>query len=121
MKTPAWLTAKVIVWLLAAAIVVGLAIFGPAACNRYLAEKKAGQIVRGQGKATLESMDVANSTAAETATAARATAAQARALADTVRAAPAGYSNDAALRAACAMKAYRTAPACLALQPKEVP
>lgn len=115
MHRPAWLTAKVIVWLLALALVVGLAIFGPAACNRYLAEKKVGQIATGQGKATLDSMDVANKKAGEIDKAALDTAAQAKALADGVRAAPAGDSNDTAIAASCSMKAYRDKPEC---QPK---
>lgn len=105
-------------WGLLALIVVLalLIVLGPAACNRYLIEKEAGRISKGQGEATLNSLDEAHNTVANVEANEAATDEAVKQGTSEVRAAPEGQKGAAARNAACRFKANRNKPEC---QPKE--
>lgn len=106
---------RLIGYIAAALVLLGLIMWGPAACNRYLAEKQAHKIDKGQSEATLDALDLADKTEAERRALAAEIEAQAAELAKAIREAPAGDSNDAADRAVCQTRTYRETPKCVAL------
>lgn len=103
---------RIIAGLIMFALVAFLLIFGPSMCSRYFAEKKAGEVAQGQGKATLDALDEANRTAAELDRREGEISTQTKGLADDIRAAPAGDSNAAADRSLCGLAAYRNSERC---------
>lgn len=107
------LAPRLIAILVAVALLAFLVIFGPSMCSAYFAEKQARKIEGGQSEATLDSVDEANRTAAEIDALEQTIEGETKDLADEVRNAPAGDSNDAATRAACKLKAYRNTPRCV--------
>jgi hypothetical protein len=102
--------------LLAGLLLLGLVLWGPTACAMLGTEKAARKVAEGDAAALLDAVEVANDTATGQAAEAAAIAAEAGALADGVRAAPAGDSNDDADAAACSLRSYRDTPACVALR-----
>lgn len=106
---------RTIVAIAAVIVLVLLVLWGPAACSRLIAEREARKIESGQAEATLDSLDVANSTVAEREALADEIEAQAEELADAIRDAPPGNSNDAADRAVCQTRTYRDTPRCVEL------
>jgi hypothetical protein len=93
-------------------ILIALVMWGPAACSRLIAEKEARKIESGQADATLDSLDIANATAAEREAIAEEIEAENKALADEIRAADPGDSNAAAVSALCRTRTYRDHPDC---------
>ncbi len=110
------MTRRAIGYLVLAGLVLTLAVFGPAACNAYLAEKQAGKIARGQTEATLDTVDAANEKAAEIDRLEQAIERETKDLADEVRNATAGDSNDIADRSVCRSAAYRDTERCAAMR-----
>jgi hypothetical protein len=108
--------ARLIAGLVVLAVIVFLAIEGPAACNAYLSESKAHKIDKGQADATLDSVDAANKMAAQIDANEHQIQTETKGLADAVRQAPAGDSNDAADRAVCGMRAYHDSQRCAAMR-----
>lgn len=112
MMTPA----RIIVAAVSALILLGLILLGPVACSKLQTAKKQLEVSEGQAGATLDSADVANMTEAEREVLADAIEAEAEKLAEEVRNAPPGDSNDEATKAACQLKSYRDTPECVALR-----
>lgn len=110
------MTSRLIAIIAAAALIAFLAIFGPAMCDAYFSEKKARKVEGGQATATLDSIDMADDTEAARRALADQLAQESKELADAVRNAPAGDSNDDALRAACSLRSYRDLDTCTALR-----
>ena len=57
-------TLKLVVSIAAVLVIIGLVMWGPAACSRLIAEREARKIESGQHEATLDSLDMANRTEA---------------------------------------------------------
>lgn len=109
---------RTILIIAAAAILVCLVLWGPAACSRLVAEREARKVESGQADAMLDSIDIAKQTEAEREVLADQIEAENKALADSIRAAEPGDSNDAAMAAVCATRTYRDHPDCVALKEK---
>lgn len=105
-------TTRIIAGIIGIALLIAAVMFGPAACNRYLAEKKAGEIARGQAGATVNSMDVAQNTVAGVEGNAAATDDAVKQGQSDVRSAAEGQKGAAAVNAACRFKANRDKPEC---------
>ena len=110
------MTPRIIAAIALGLFILAMVVFGPAACNRYLAEKKAGQISRGQGQATLNSMDEAKNTMIVIDETERQIEGETKENRRAVEQAPAGNSNDVADRAACRMRIYVNTERCAALR-----
>lgn len=105
-------TARIVSYLVLAVLAVLLVLWGPAACNKYLAERTAHRIDKGQSEATLDSVDVANAVAGEVDRTAGELSAETKELANEVLSQPPGNSNAAAVSAVCGMRAYRDSERC---------
>lgn len=102
------------------AIIIGLllliVIAGPAACNRMRAMDKQAEVDRGQGEASIDAGVEAIGTIANQAQRDNETDREVRNAIDQINAAPAGDSNDAALRAVCGLRTYRATRQCSELR-----
>lgn len=110
---------RLIGYAVAALLLVGLLIWGPTACQAYMAQKTINRVEGGQAKATLDSVDMADLTETERRALAEAIAEENEALAETILAAEPGKSNDAAMSAVCQTRTYRDDPACVELRSAE--
>lgn len=101
-------------------VVIGLllliVIAGPAACNRMRAMDKQAEIDRGQGEASIDAGVEAISTIANQAQRDSETDKEVRNAIDQINSAPAGGSNDAALRAVCGLRSYVSTRQCTELR-----
>jgi len=93
-----------------------LAIAGPAACNRMRAMQQQSKIDRGQGEASLNAGVDAIGTIANQSQRDAETEKEVRNAIDQINDAPAGDSNDAALRAVCGLRTYRATRQCAELR-----
>lgn len=110
--------ARLIAIIAAVLVLVVLISWGPSACSRLIAERQAHKIEEGQSEATLDSLDEAIQTEADRQEVAEAIEAKAKELADAIREAPPGDSNDATMLAVCQTSTYRDDPACVELREK---
>jgi hypothetical protein len=104
-----------------AAIVAGVLLLviilaGPAACNKIRGQKKQIEVSKGQAGAAIDSGAEAMNTVSAVDRADKETDQAVKEATDEIRKAKPGYSNDAALRAACRLRQYRDSERCAALR-----
>lgn len=104
--------AKLIGILIAAVVVVGLLLWGPAACRSIFANKKQAEVSKGQAGASISAGAEATNTVGNVAENAAVTDSAVTQGQDEVRAAPEGQKGTATVSAACRFKANRDKPQC---------
>ena len=110
------LTLKTVAILATGILLAVLLMWGPQACNSYFSQKTQIRVEKGQGEAGIQSGEMAVDTAGKNASDADLVDAAVKEALNEIRNAPDGNSNDAALRAACRMKAYRDTLRCKELK-----
>lgn len=113
---PPRLTIKIVLGLVAAALLALLVFGGPALIVNLLGAKKEARIAKGQTKAAVASGAEAATTMGNVMAAEAAIDRTVKEGTDAIDRAEAGDSNDAAERAACGMRAYRDSERCAALR-----
>ncbi len=98
------------------ALVIFIIIAGPAACNRIRALQDQARVDQGQSGAAIGAGVEAINTIAGQAERDAATDREVKNAIDQINAAPAGDSNDAAIRAVCGMRSYRDTRQCARLR-----
>lgn len=107
---------RIIMGAVIAALLLLIVIAGPAACNRMRAMQQQSKIDRGQGEASINAGVEAIGTIANQSQRDVETEKEVRNAIDQINAAPAGDSNDAALRAVCGLRTYRATRQCAELR-----
>lgn len=112
MTRPAWLTAKIIAYIVGGLLIVGLVLFALNRCQSSKTAEKQAEVSKGQAEASISSGAEAVNTAANIVASDDATDAQVAAAHAEISAAAKGQKGAAAKRAACRFKAYRDTPQC---------
>ncbi|HEX8224459.1 MAG TPA: hypothetical protein VF605_11645 [Allosphingosinicella sp.] len=113
---PARLTIKIVLGLVAAALLALVVFGGPALIQNLLSAKKEARIAKGQGKAMTKSAGEVGNTMSNVMAASEAIDETVEEGTDAIDKAEAGNSNDAADRAVCGMRSYRDSERCAALR-----
>ena len=90
--------------------------FGTGWISGLLSAKKEARVVRGQAKATVESVEDANNKMGEVDATGAEIDGTVKGATDAIKSQPPGRSNDAAQRAACGMRSYRNSERCAAMR-----
>lgn len=104
--------AKLIAYVVGAALIVGLALFGLNQCQSRKSADKRAEVAAGQAGAAIDSGSVALNIASEVATGDAATDEAVAAGQAQIAAAAKGQKGAAAKRAACRLKAYKDTAQC---------
>jgi ABC-type Na+ efflux pump permease subunit len=106
----------IIAAIVAAVLLLVIILAGPAACNKIRGQKKQIEVSKGQAGAAIDSGAEAMNTVSAVDQADKATDQAVKEATDEIRKAKPGYSNAAALRAACRLRQYRDSERCAALR-----
>lgn len=106
------LSLRIALGLLIGVLLLVVVTVGPSMCSRMLSAEKQAKLNKAQGDAAIGAGSEAMNTAGVVGSNAASTDEKVRQGHDEIDKAPAGDSNDAALRAACRMNSYRDTTAC---------
>jgi uncharacterized protein (UPF0333 family) len=108
--------ARIILAIALAALVVLVLLAGPTMCSTIFSQKKQIALSKGQAGAAIDAGAEAMNTVSAVDRADQATERTVKEATDEIRKAPAGNSNDAAIRAACRLRQYQHHERCAALR-----
>ena len=106
------LTFRIALAVLCAVLMLSIVIVGPSMCSRMLSAEKESKLHKAEGRAAIDAGAEAMNAAAAVGSNAATTDERVRQGNEEIDKAPAGNSNDAALRAACGMRSYRNSEQC---------
>lgn len=106
------LTFKTALGLLLGVLIIILVVVGPSMCSRMISAEKQAKLNKAEGDAAIDAGAEAMNTAGAVGSNATATDEKVRQGHDEIDKAPAGGSNDAALRSACGMRSYAHSEQC---------